>query len=312
MPQLSGDFFLTDGGIETTLIFLEGLDLPYFASFPLLKTEDGQTALRKYFRTYVELAQRFGTGLILESATWRASADWGSKLGYGAEELRDINRKSITLLEDIRSESGIAAGKIVISGCVGPRGDGYNPSKTMSEGEAEGYHGDQIIVFENTAADMITAITMNYTEEALGITKAAQRAGMPAVISFTVETNGQLPTGQTLRAAIEQIDAETSSYPSYYMLNCAHPTHFEDVLAADQPWSKRIRGLRTNASRKSHTELNESPELDIGDPTELAQQNAQLKCRHPQLCVLGGCCGTDHRHIEQIAAACTPLFNGLA
>jgi S-methylmethionine-dependent homocysteine/selenocysteine methylase len=312
LPQLRGDLFLTDGGLETTLIFLEGIELPEFAAFTLLRTKDGQAALRRYFRTYAALAQRFGTGLVLESATWRASSDWGTKLGYGAKEMRDANRKAVALLDELRSESGGAAGRTVISGCVGPRGDGYSPSRAMSAEEAEAYHGDQIEVFEDTAADMVTAITMNYVEEALGITKAARRAGMPVVISFTVETDGRLPTGQALRAAIEQVDAETSSYPSYYMLNCAHPTHFADVLVADQPWSNRIRGLRANASRKSHAELNESPELDIGDPTELGRQHAQLRRRHPQLNVMGGCCGTDHRHIEQIAMACSPLFRGAA
>jgi S-methylmethionine-dependent homocysteine/selenocysteine methylase len=310
LPQLRGDFFLTDGGIETTLIFLEGIELPEFAAFTLLRTEDGRAALHRYFRAYAGLAGQFGTGLVLESATWRASSDWGAKLGYGAKQMRDANHESIALLEEVRRESGRAVAKTVVSGCVGPRGDGYNPTKSMSVEEAEKYHRDQIEVFQDTAADMVTAITMNYVEEALGITKAARRAGMPVAISFTVETDGRLPTGQALHAAIKQVDAETSCYPSYYMINCAHPTHFGDVLAAGQPWSQRIRGLRANASRKSHAELNESPELDIGDPTEFGQQHAQLKRVHSQLNVMGGCCGTDHRHIEQIAMACSPLFRG--
>jgi S-methylmethionine-dependent homocysteine/selenocysteine methylase len=308
LPQLGGDFFLTDGGIETTLIFLEGLELPDFAAFDLLKRKEGEAALRKYFRTYAGLAQRFGTGLILESATWRASSDWGTKLGYGAKEMADANRRAIGLLEEIRNECKGNANKVVISGCVGPRGDGYSPGKTMSEKDAETYHGNQIRVLQDSAADMVTAITMNYLEEAVGIARAAERAGMPVAISFTVETDGRLPTGQTLRAAIEQVDAATSRYPSYYMINCAHPTHFEHVLAEGGPWTQRIRGLRANASRKSHAELNESPALDIGDPVELGMQHAQLKSRLPQLNVMGGCCGTDHRHVEQIAAACSPLF----
>ena len=298
LPQLGGDFFLTDGGIETTLIFLEGLELPDFAAFDLLKRKEGEAALEKYFRTYAGLAQRFGTGLILESATWRASSDWGTKLGYGAKEMADANRRAIGLLEEIRNECKGNANKVVISGCVGPRGDGYSPGKTMSEKDAETYHGNQIRVLQDSAADMVTAITMNYVEEAVGIARAAERAGMPVAISFTVETDGRLPTGQTLRAAIEQVDAATSRYPSYYMINCAHPTHFEHVLAEGGPWTQRIRGLRANASRKSHAELNESPALDIGDPVELGMQHAQLKSRLPQLNVMGGCCGTDHRHIE--------------
>jgi S-methylmethionine-dependent homocysteine/selenocysteine methylase len=178
----------------------------------------------------------------------------------------------------------------------------------MTEKEAEIYHDKQIRVFEDSAADMVTAITMNYVEEAIGIARAAEHAAMPAALSFTVETDGKLPTGQTLRAAIEQVDAATSSYPSYYMINCAHPTHFEHVLAEGEPWTRRIRGLRANASRKSHAELNESPELDVGNPVELGLEHAQLKRRLAQLNVMGGCCGTDHRHVEQIAAACSPLF----
>lgn len=308
LPQLGGDFFLTDGGIETTLIFLEELELHDFAAFDLLKRKEGEAALRKYFRTYAGLAQRFGTGLILESATWRASSDWGTKLGYGAKEMADANRRAIGLLEEIRNELKGNAKKVLISGCVGPRGDGYNPGKTMSEKDAETYHGNQIRVLQDSAADMVTATTMNYVGEAVGIARAAERAGMPVAISFTVETDGRLPTGQTLRAAIEQVDAATSRYPSYYMINCAHPTHFEHVLAEGGPWTQRIRGLRANASRKSHAELNESPELDIGDPVELGMQHAQLKSRLPQLNVMGGCCGTDHRHVEQIATACSPLF----
>jgi S-methylmethionine-dependent homocysteine/selenocysteine methylase len=308
LPQLGGDFFLTDGGIETTLLFLEGLELPDFAAFHLLKSKDGDAALRRYFRTYAALAQRFGTGLILESPTWRASADWGAKLGYSAKEMADANRRAIHLLEEIRNDLEGNAREVVISGCLGPRGDGYAPGKTMTQKEAEAYHDKQVRVFEDSAADMVTAITMNYVEEAIGIAQAAQRAAMPVAISFTVETDGRLPTGQSLRTALEQVDAATSSYPSYYMINCAHPTHFEHLLAEAQPWTHRLRGLRANASRKSHAELNESPELDIGNPAELGQQHAQLKRRLGQLNVMGGCCGTDHRHIEQIAAACSPLF----
>ena len=265
--------------------------------------------MRKYFRTYLALAERFGTGLILESATWRASADWGRKLGYGAREMVDANRRAIGLLEEIRAEhTGDTKKRVVISGCVGPRGDGYTPRNTMSEKDAEAYHRDQIQTFEDTAADMVTAITMNYVEEAIGITRAAESAGMPVAISFTVETDGRLPAGQTLQVAIEQVDAATSCYPSYYMINCAHPTHFEHVLVHGEPWVKRVRGLRANASRKSHAELNESPELDTGNPAEFGVQHAQLKSRLPQLNVMGGCCGTDHRHIEGIAAACAPFF----
>ncbi len=308
LPQLKGDLFLTDGGIETTLIFHEGLELPDFAAFDLLKRPDGEAALRKYFRTYAALAKKFGTGLILEAATWRANPDWGARLGYSREGLANANLNAIRLLERIRDEFEDARTRVVLSGCVGPRGDGYNPAFKMSERDAEAYHAEQIGTFAVSAADMVTAITMNYVEEAVGVARAAQAAGMPVVISFTVETDGRLVTGQTLEDAIAVVDSETSVYPTYYMINCAHPTHFESALEAGELWLERIRGLRTNASHKSHAELNESLELDSGNPVELGQEHARLLERLPRLNVIGGCCGTDHRHVEQIAMACSPLF----
>jgi len=305
LPQLDGSLWLTDGGIETTLIFREGLELPDFAAFHLLKTAAGEAALRKYFRTYADLARRFGTGLILESATWRASPDWAGKLGYDARELNAANRQAVSILEDVRKE--YAQIPTAISGCLGPRGDGYNPSQRMTEKEAEAYHGAQVGVFADSAADLVTAITMNYVEEAVGIARAARKAGLPAVISFAVETDGRLPTGQSLQAAIEQVDAATHRHPSYYMINCAHPTHFGRLFDSKSVW-KRVCGVRANASRMSHAELNESPVLDAGDPAELGGQYAALKRRLPQLNVMGGCCGTDHRHVEHMAMACKPLW----
>lgn len=308
LPQLAGALFLTDGGIETTLIFHEGLVLPDFAAFHLLRTPEGAAALSRYFRTYAEIAKRFGTGLILESATWRANADWGKRLGYTPEALADANRRAIHLLEEIRSEYETERTQVVISGCLGPRGDGYVPDRAMSAQEAEVYHREQVETLAGAAVDMVCAITMNYVEEAIGIARAAQRADTPVAISFTVETDGKLPTGQPLKAALEQVDHATSGYPCYYMINCAHPTHFDQVLAEREPWMKRIQGLRANASRMSHAELNEAPELDAGNAAELGREYADLKRRLGHLNVMGGCCGTDHRHIEQIASACLPLF----
>jgi S-methylmethionine-dependent homocysteine/selenocysteine methylase len=308
LPQLEGGLFLTDGGIETTLIFHEGLELPDFAAFHLLRTAAGEAALEKYFRTYAEIARRAGAGLVLESATWRASSDWGRRLGYSKEALAAANRSAIEMLERLRDEYASKDVPVVVSGCVGPRGDGYVVEKAMTAEEAEAYHREQIETFAATEADMVCAITMNYAEEAEGVARAARAAGMPTAISFTVETDGRLPAGQPLGDAIAQVDAATASYPAYYMINCAHPSHFEETLAALGPRVRRIRGLRANASKKSHAELNESAQLDVGDPEELARDHARLKRALPALSVFGGCCGTDDRHVGAIARACAPLF----
>ncbi len=308
LPQLNGELFITDGGIETTLIFHEGLELPDFAAFHLLRERDGKASLEKYFRTYAEIAKRFSSGLVLESATWRANRDWGSKLGYTAESLAVANRLAIELLERIRDDYEDEHTAVVISGCLGPRGDGYVPGQLMSADQARDYHLAQIEVFAHTAADMVSAITINYVNEAIGIARAAKLMQIPVAVSFTVETDGHLPTGQSLRSAIIEVDAATEAYPSYYMINCAHPTHFEHALDDGGAWIDRIQGLRANASRKSHSELNDSVELDIGDPAELGAEYASLIRRMPRLNVMGGCCGTDHRHVQSIAAACAPLF----
>ena len=265
------------------------------------------------YQTYGELAKKLNVGLILETATWRANPDWGEKLGYGTEDLAEANSRAVRLLQEIRSEYETDRMPIVISGCIGPRGDGYIPDTAMLAIEAEAYHQIQIETFANTAADLVTAITMNYAEEAVGIVRAAKHANMPIVISFTVETDGNLPTGQPLGDAIKQVDDATSRYPAYFMINCAHPSHFASVLHGNEPWAARIRGLRANASKMSHAELNEAPELDAGNPIELGQEYAALRKQQlKHLNVMGGCCGTDHRHIEQIALACLPIFRGAA
>jgi S-methylmethionine-dependent homocysteine/selenocysteine methylase len=303
LPQLSRDLFITDGGIETTLIYQEGLELPSFASFILLNKEEGRQALRKYFSTYAALAKKHQVGLILESATWRASPEWAEKLGYAPDALAEINHQAIDLLQGIRKEHENPKSPIVISGCIGPRGDGYKADRQMSAEDAETYHEEQIRTFKKADVDMISAITMTYPEEAIGIVWAARSVDLPVVISFTVETDGRLPNGYTLEEAIEEVDEATDGAPAYYMVNCAHPTHLQDVVDPQAAWAKRVRGIRVNASKLSHAELDQATALDAGDPAELAAQCAQLKKKWPALNVLGGCCGTDHRHIEEICKA---------
>ncbi|MDQ5819982.1 MAG: homocysteine S-methyltransferase family protein [Actinomycetota bacterium] len=302
LPQLDGGLFLTDGGIETTLIFHEGLELPEFAAFDLLKDDAGTQALRRYYEPYAALARDHGLGFVLESPTWRANPRWAAEIGYGEDELAAFNRKAIELMKEIREEFESDA-PIVISGCIGPHDDGYSPSVALSADAARDYHATQIGTFADTAADMVTAITMTYVDEAVGVSRAAAESGLPVAISFTVETDGRLPSGQPLGDAIEQVDAETDRTPAYYMINCAHPTHFEGVLDAGAPWVERVLGLRANASTKSHAELDEATELDSGDPDDLAARYCGLREKLPNLQVLGGCCGTDDRHVAAIAAA---------
>ncbi len=308
LPQLSqGRVFLTDGGFETTLLFHERVDLPLFMAFPLLNDAAGLAKIRTYYERYCRMAQSAGLGFVLESPTWRANREWAEKIGYSGQALADINRKAIELMVEMRTKFETPRSPMPISGNIGPRGDGYVPGKMMSVREAEHYHAEQIAVFRETPADMVSAFTLNYANEAIGVTRAAEASGMPVVISFTVETDGRLPTGQSLRDAIIEVDTETGAAPAYYMLNCAHPTHFADSLTAGGRWMERLRGLRANASKRSHAELDSMTDLDVGDPVELGQQYADLRRRFRHINVLGGCCGTDHRHVEQISLACVEL-----
>jgi homocysteine S-methyltransferase len=302
LPQLSARPFLTDGGIETTLIFHRGIDLPDFAAFVLLEEDDGVAELRRYYEPYIALARERGLGFVLESPTWRASSGWGAGLGYSPERLDEVNRKAIALMQELRDENADAGTDFVVSGCIGPQGDGYSPEELLSAEEAQAYHSPQISSFAAAGADMVAAITMTYPEEAIGIARAAAEAGIPSAISFTTETDGRLPNGESLGDAIERTDAETGGAPAYYMVNCAHPTHFDDVLAGNG-WTQRIAGVRANASTMSHAELDEAEELDAGDPDDLGRRYAELRKRLPQLSVVGGCCGTDDRHVAAIAAA---------
>ena len=304
LPQLEkGRHFVTDGGIETTLIFHHELDLPLFAAFDLLKDEQGTEELRRYYEPYLALAREQRVGFVLESPTWRASPRWAEEIGYTPEQLDAMNRAAIALMEELRALYEGDVSPIVISGCIGPHDDGYDPEVHLSADEAAEYHSTQIGTFAGTAADMVTAITMTYAGEAIGVVRAAQAAGIPAAISFTVETDGRLPSGQPLGEAIEQTDAETGAGAAYFMINCAHPTHFEAVLEGDAAWRERILGLRANASTLSHAELDEAEELDEGDPADLGARYAGLREQLPRLIVLGGCCGTDHRHVGEICAA---------
>ena len=304
LPQLARDrLFITDGGLETTLVFHQGIDLPAFAAFTLLEEPDGRALLRAYYEPFVDLAVRHGAGLVVDTATWRANPDWGTHLGYSPERLAAANRRAVEVAEDVRTAAGDRGVAAVVSGSIGPRGDGYVPGALMSADEAEAYHRVQIATFAETSADMVCAFTLNYPEEAIGIVRAARTEGLPAVISFTVEVDGRLPEGTSLRAAIEAVDAATDAGAAYFMVNCAHPTHLAPALAEEGHWRERIVALRANASRMSHAELDASEELDDGDPVELAAQYRELRERLPAVNVVGGCCGTDHRHVAQICAA---------
>ncbi|MFQ5773445.1 MAG: homocysteine S-methyltransferase family protein [Kiloniellaceae bacterium] len=305
LPQLSGDFFLTDAGIETDLIFNHGIEIREFAAHTLLPESKGRDALAHYFRGFLSLAREKDAGFIFDSQTWKAHMHWAKDLGATDEELKEANRDAIAFIAGLRDEFSGNAKPIVLNGLVGPRGDAYAPEAVVAPHEAEAYHSKQIGWLAKTEVDMVTALTFTQSGEAIGIVRAARAADLPVVVSFTVETDGNLPTGQPLKDAIVAVDEATESGAAYFMVNCAHPDHFTHVLE-DGDWSRRIRGIRCNASRKSHAELDESETLDDGSPVELGSQYKAIREKMPWLNVFGGCCGSDLRHVTEIAHALAP------
>lgn len=303
LPQLDGKVLLTDSGLETSLVFHERLDLPCFAAYPLIATPDGRRRLAGYYRRHMAIAAEHGMGFLLESPTWRASRGWGTLLGHDPDTLRRLNQVAIAFLAGLRAEAE-GQGPIVISANLGPRGDGYRPDTAMSAEEAETYHAEQIGWFAETEADMVSAFTLSTVAEGVGVIRAASKAGLPVVVSYTVETDGRLPDDTALGRAIEETDAMTGGAAAYFMINCAHPDHFRDAISGGKAWTRRIVGIRANASRLSHAELDASEVLDDGNPVELGGAYAEFTRLLPGLSVLGGCCGTDHRHVAAIAAAC--------
>jgi homocysteine S-methyltransferase len=309
LPQLDGGWFLTDGGIETVLIYQDGVELPEFAAFVLLETADGRDVLRRYYRRYLDIAAAApGAGFVLETPTWRAGLDWGAKLGFDAQAMQRINAEAVALLNGLRSEYALRiTGPIVISGCIGPRGDGYAAGAPMEPEDARRAHQLQADALAAAGVDQVTAVTMTSSAEAMGVARAAARAGCNSAISFTVETDGSLPSGESLAAAIQAVDADAAAQghdaPAYYMINCAHPTHFESAVSNAGAWRERIQGLRANASTLSHAELDVMTQLDSGDPHDLADRYRRLRTPLSRLNVLGGCCGTDHRHVAAMRDA---------
>ena len=305
LPQLAGGLFLSDGGLETSLVYLDGIELPHFAAFVLLRDASGRARLKRYYEAYLTLcAETPGAGFVLETPTWRASADWGAKLGFDAAALVAINRDAVALLGELRDDwAARLTGPIVLCGVIGPRGDGYVAELPGSVAEAGRYHLAQARALLDGGADMLAAVTMTGSAEALGISRCGALLGLPVAVSFTLETDARLPSGETLGAAIGRVDADTP--PAYFALNCVHPSHFEACLAeaGADAWAKRIRGLRANASRRSHAELDAATELDIGDSAELGDSYQRLRAPLQALNVLGGCCGTDIRHLRAIRDA---------
>lgn len=295
-------YYLTDGGLETYMIFDKGFELPCFSAAVLLDSEAGRQALTAYFERYIEIARKAGRGFVMDVPTWRSGAAWAGPLGQSKAALMEVNRGAVAYMADLRARHESKDLPILLNGVVGPAGDAYAPDTVLSAEAAQDIHAPQIEALAGAGVDMITAMTLTHASEALGIVRAAKVADVPVAIAFTVETDGRLPSGQPLGEAIAEVDLGSDAAAFHFMINCAHPDHFRATLEAGGDWVARLGGLRANASRLSHAELDEAEELDSGNPEELGALHRPLLDLLPNIRVLGGCCGTDHRHVGCLAS----------
>jgi homocysteine S-methyltransferase len=305
--------WVTDAGLETDLIFHHGVDLPGFAAYPLLETAEGRALLSSYYAGFAQVASRAGAGLLLETPTWRASADWVVSLGGSRSDVRRINLESVLFLAGLAESlisNGVAPGgaagfdgsgrgpDLRVCGVLGPRGDGYVAGDPTSADEFGDYHWLQIAALAQGGAARVTAYTLTTVAEAVGVVQAARAQGVEVAVSFTVETDGRLPDGTPLGEAIASLRLQ--AVPDDLLVNCAHPSHISAALTLDDGWAEHVTGLRVNASRQSHAELDDAAELDEGDLADLVSSHRELAARLPELDIVGGCCGTDVRHVAAL------------
>ncbi|MGI3184950.1 homocysteine S-methyltransferase family protein [Nioella aestuarii] len=302
LPHQTERLFLTDGGTETWLMYKKGFELPEFSAFHLLNDSAAYDALLSYYRAFATLACQLETAFIFDSLSYRASRDWGALLGYSPEGLAEMNLRCLDLYRRAAQEAGLPDANVILSGCIGPKGDAYQRNEGLTAEKAQTYHAEQIATFVDGGADLVTALTLNMSEEAIGIARAAKAAGIASVISFTLDKDRRMKSGETLQEAIAKVDAATGSAPAYYMINCSHPLDFGPALEP-APWMQRVRGIRANASTLDHGTLCQLGHLEEGNPDELAAQYRELRDRFPWMNVFGGCCGTDVVHVQKIGQA---------
>jgi len=308
-PRLENKFYLTEGGSETEILYKWSFELPEFAMFTLLDDPEADNVIRGMFRRYFDVAAEHGTAMLLNGHDYRASPDWGAKLGYSSEDLRNVQHRVIRFLDDLRAEYADRVSDVYIAACIGPRGDAYGTGGDISADESEDYHSVQLHNLDGTAADMAVAATFNNVPEAIGVIRAANSIGIPIGVSLTLTPEGRLRSGPSLREAIETIDEASGGGAVWFGTNCAHPVEFEPALADAGPWLERLRYIRPNAAKMDKIALCSLGHLEDGDPVELGQQMGEVARRFPRVDILGGCCGTDERHLSQIAQNVNAIRN---
>lgn len=300
-PPREGVFYLTEGGQETEIMYRHGHKLPDFAMYPLFARPQAMADVRDMYRRYLETAVRHGFVALMGGLDYRASPDWASKLGFDAQALADVQLRCIDLLREFAKPFEPELPDVLIVGIVGPRGDAYSLNRTITAAEAEDYHSTQLATLKRAGVDLVSAMTFNNTEEAIGVARAAAGLGLPLAISFTLDSTSRLKSGPTVRQAITTVDAATGdARPDFYGINCSHPHEFTPALEPGD-WMQRVRSFRPNAAMMEKQQLCQIGHLVDGDPQELGAQMGALARRYPHIDVWGGCCGTWDAHLDAIA-----------
>lgn len=298
-PRREGQFYLTEGGVETELMYKWGIELPHFATFPLFENPEAMAAIRGIFHRYLDIAAKYRLPALVSGLDYRASPDWGAILGYSRKALAEATLQSVDFTRELVQEyaSDIPQGFVI--GTLGPRGDAYQLNRTITEDEAEDYHGVQLETLKQADVDIAWAMTFNNTAEAIGAARAAGKIGLPFAVSLSLDSTSKLKSGPSFAEAVETIEAKTNGSPVFYFLNCSHPVEFEPALTPGD-WIERVRGFRPNASKMEKVALCKLGHLEEGDPVELGQLVGDVVRRYPHMDIWGGCCGTGEVHLEEM------------
>lgn len=302
-PMGSGEIFLTEGGSETEIMYRHGFELPEFAMFPLLDNPKAVSAMHGIFSKQLDVAAEFGLSFLLSGLDYRASPDWGAKLGYSPTALAEANTAAIDFLRDVAKGYEGQVPRLLFGGILGPRGDAYGLNREITADVAEEYHAVQLETLKLAGVDFACAMTFNNIPESVGAARAAAKIGVPLSVSLTLDSTHRLKSGPSLADAITEIDAQTGNdAPDFYLLNCSHPLEYEPALETED-WINRLRGVRPNASKMEKIALCKLGHIEEGNPVELGSQLRSLSERYPHMDIFGGCCGTGHSHLREIAKA---------
>lgn len=267
----------------------------------LIYTIAGRTALETICCQYLETGHRYDLPLLLSTPTWRAGRD---RIAAAGLEGSDLNGDNFRFLAELRDRYGEYAKKVAICGLMSCRGDAYKPEETMTELAAAEFHQWQANALASAGVDLLLAATLPALSEAVGLARSQAITGLPYMISFVVRPDGTLLDGTSLHKAIITIDSTVSPPPLSYMINCTHASIFRSALLHKDNSSplvrERVIGILANTAALSPEELDASPDLVEEAPETFGRAVSSLYSEL-NLKVLGGCCGTDNRHIESLA-----------